>query len=76
LPNQTTLAVGQITKSDRLTVVLHQPIDAPAIVLLRWPVEASVVDPNPKAIAAVATSMVRILAEAQAKVARIRAEGL
>jgi hypothetical protein len=67
-----TLASGQITKSDRLAVVLHQPTDSPPIVLLRWPAAPSVCDPNPKAIASVAAAMVRILAEAQAA---IRAEG-
>ena len=67
-----TLAAGQITKSDRLAVVLHQSTDSPPVVLLRWPAAPSVCDPNPKAIASVAAAMVRILAEAQAA---IRAEG-
>jgi hypothetical protein len=69
----TVLAGGALTRSgDRLTVELHQPADTPAVVLLRWPAAASVVDPNPKSLAAVAASMVRILAEAQAKVAEIK----
>ena len=38
--------------------------------------EPSVCDPNPKALAAVAASMVRILAEAQANLAAIRATEL
>ena len=67
-----TLAAGQITKSDRLAVVLHQSTDSPPVVLLRWPAAPSVCDPNPNAIASVAAAMVRILAEAQAA---IRAEG-
>jgi hypothetical protein len=69
----TELASGRITKADLLTIELHQSTDTPAVVLLRWPAAASVVDPNPKALAAVAASMVRTLAEAQAKLARIRA---
>jgi hypothetical protein len=65
MSKSTILAAGQITKTDRLSVELHQPADTPAVVLLRWPVTPSVCDPNPKALAAVAAAMVRILAEAQ-----------
>lgn len=64
-----TLAAGQITKADHLTVELHQPSDTPAVVLLRWPVAPSVIGPTPKALAAVAASMVRILAAAQGQLA-------
>lgn len=68
----TQLAAGQITKSDHLTVELHQPPDTPAVVLLRWPGAPSVVDPNTKALATIAASMVRVLAEAQVRLAQIR----
>jgi hypothetical protein len=75
MPNLT-LASGRLTAAgDRLTIELHQPADNPAVVLLRWPVAASVVNPNPKALAAVAASMVRVLAEAQAKLVTLNRKG-
>ncbi len=67
------LASGPLNRSgDTLTVELHKPVGHPPAVLLRWPASASVVVPNPKALAAVAASMVRILAEAQAALAAIK----
>ncbi|HET9562551.1 MAG TPA: hypothetical protein VFP01_10625 [Propionibacteriaceae bacterium] len=73
----THLASGALNRSgDTLSVELHQPAAHPAVILLRWPVAPSVAEPNPKALAAVAASMVRILAEAQARLAKIRAEQL
>jgi hypothetical protein len=48
--------------------------DLPAFILLCWPEAPSVCDPNPKALAAVAASMVRIQAEAQARLAEIRSK--
>jgi hypothetical protein len=72
----TILADGKITKADTLRVELHQPVDHPAIILLRWPEAPSVCDPDPRAVSGVAASIVRILAEAQARLAKIRAAGL
>jgi hypothetical protein len=76
MSKSTTLAGGRITKADRLTVELtvelHQPADTPAVVLLRWPEAPSVIAPNPQALAAVAASMVRVMAEAQAQLTQIR----
>jgi hypothetical protein len=69
-----TLASGQITKSDRLTIELVKASDTPAMVLLHWPAAASVCDPNPRALAAVAAAMVRVMAEAQATLAQVRRE--
>jgi hypothetical protein len=74
MSKSTTLAAGQITKPDRLSVELHQPSDSPAVVLLRWPEASSVCEPNPRALAAVAASMVRVMAEAQARLAQIGAK--
>jgi hypothetical protein len=75
LPNHPTtpLASGQVTKVDTLTVELVKPSDHPAIILLRWPDGPSVIEPTANAVAAVAASVVRILAEAQTKLAKIRA---
>ena len=68
------LATGQLNRSgDTLSVELHQPTAHPAVILLRWPEAPSVCDPNPKALASTAASMVRILAEAQAALASIKA---
>lgn len=53
------LAAGQITRADRLTIELVKPPDMPAAVLIKWPPARSVVEPNPKALASVAVSVVR-----------------
>ena len=68
------LASGQITRGDAITVELHQPLDTPAVILIRWPPQPSVVAPNPKGLASIAGPVVRILAAAQARLAAIRAE--
>ena len=69
------LASGQVTRADRLTIELHQPTDNPPVIMINWPLAPSVTDPNPKALASIATSIVRILAEAQARLARISTKG-
>jgi hypothetical protein len=43
-------------------------------VLLRWPDHPSVTGTDPRALASVAASVVRVLAEAQARLAKIRAQ--
>jgi hypothetical protein len=65
------LAAGQITRADRLTIELVKPPDKPAAVLIKWPPARSVVEPNPKALASVAVSVVRVLGEAQAALAKM-----
>jgi hypothetical protein len=75
VPKPTTLASGQLNSSDQLEVELHRPADLPAFVLIKWPTAASVVAPTPKAIANLTTAVVRTLAEAQSKLAAIRAAG-
>jgi hypothetical protein len=71
------LASGALNRSgDTLSVELHQPADHPAVILPRRPVAPSVCDPNPKALASTAASMVRTLAEAQARLAEIRSKRL
>jgi hypothetical protein len=69
------LASGQVTRADRLTVELHQPPDAPPVILIKWPPARSVVEPSQKALASVAASVVRVLAEAQARLAKINTKG-
>jgi len=64
------LGSGQITAADTLSVELVKPPDTPAVVMIRWPQAPSVAPPTPKAIADIATALVRILAQAQARLAR------
>jgi hypothetical protein len=60
------LASGALNRSgDRLSVELHQPADSPSFVMVVWPAKPSVTQPTPKALAALAAAMVRIVAEAQ-----------
>jgi hypothetical protein len=42
MPKPTTLASGQLNKSDALSVELHRPADLPAFVLIVWPPAPSV----------------------------------
>ena len=75
MPKPTTLATGQLNKCDQLDVELHRPADLPAFMLIKWPAAPSVVAPTPKAIANLTAALVRTLAEAQSKLAAIRAAG-
>jgi hypothetical protein len=63
------LADNAITQHDRLVVELHRPLEEPAFVLLQWPAQASVLAADPRAVAAVARAVVRVLAAAQTKLA-------
>ena len=67
----THLASGALNRSgDRLRVDLHQPADSPSFVMAVWPAaKPSVTAPTPKALAALASAMVRTLAEAQTELA-------
>ena len=66
----TELASGQITKSDRIIVVLVEPEGMPSSVIIHWPDAPSVVNRNSRALAAVAAAIVRVLAAAQTKLTR------
>jgi hypothetical protein len=67
------LAGGAIAAADTLLVELHQPVDSPGSVFVRWPEAPSVCDPHPRMLANIAASVVRVLAKAQAQLAKIRA---
>jgi hypothetical protein len=56
----------------QLRVELHRPIGSPAFVLLVWPAAPTVSNANPKAIATIAAATVRIMAEAQARLATVK----
>jgi hypothetical protein len=72
MPKPTTLATGQITLSDSLTVELHEPLDMPPVILITWPPAPTVTDA--RRFAAVANAVVTILAEARAALARYQAD--
>ncbi len=66
----THLASGALTRSgDTITVELIQPDSMPAVVRIVWPAKPSVTAATPKALAALASAMVRTLAEAQTELA-------
>ena len=66
----TELASGAITRSgDQLSIELHQPETSPSFVMVVWPAKPSITQPTPKALAALASAMVRTLAEAQTELA-------
>ena len=69
------LAAGRITPSgDLIRVELVKPAGSPPAVLIAWPVAPSVTNTHPRGLAGIATSIVRVMAEAQARLAKIRSE--
>jgi hypothetical protein len=70
------LAAGRVTSSDVLRVEYVKPDTNPPRILINWPPQPSVVAADPKALAAIATSVVRIMAEGQTRLARIRSTRL
>ena len=69
----TPLASGQVTAADTLSVELVETIETPTVVLLRWPAAPSVTDPDK--FPTVAGTVVAVLAEARAALAKIKAAG-
>jgi hypothetical protein len=67
----TTLASAQITAVDQVVVDLVEANETPAVVIVRWPIKATVIHPQrfPDAAAAIA----RLFAEAHTTLARIKA---
>jgi hypothetical protein len=67
------LASGRLNRSgDQLSVELHQPVGHPPALLLRWPVQPTICQPTPRALAAMASQIVQVLAESQAALAHLR----
>ena len=67
------LASGALNRSgDVLTIELHRPLDSPSFVMVVWPAKPSITQPTPKALAALASALVRTLAEAQTELAKVR----
>jgi hypothetical protein len=67
------LAVGAVTRSDRLVVELVEQRDTPAI-LIKWPARPTVTDPAE--LTATVAAIVRVLGTAQIELAARRAAGL
>jgi hypothetical protein len=55
-----------------LRVELRRPIGSPSFVLVVWPTGPIVTYANPKALANIAAAMVRLMAEAQARLATLK----
>ena len=72
VPKPTTLATGQLNKTDQLEVELHRPADLPAFVLIRWPSAPSVASPDN--FADLVAAVFRILAEARVTLSRMRGD--
>jgi hypothetical protein len=72
MPKSTTLATGQLTRSDQLEVELHRPADLPAFILVVWPSAPSVASPDnfDNLVAAV----YRVLADARVTLSRMRGD--
>jgi hypothetical protein len=68
----TQLAAGQLTASDTVTIELVEADETPAVIIVRWPLKASVIHPHrfPDAAAIV----VRLFAEAHTALASIKAK--
>jgi len=67
------LAVGAVTKSDRLVVELVQRPDTPDAILIKWPSQPTVTDPAK--LTATVAAIVRVLGTAQIELAARRAAG-
>jgi hypothetical protein len=67
----TPLATGQITPTDSVTIVLAEPADMPAPIVIHWPTKPTVCDP--RRYPTVAAETMRLLAEASTTLAAIKA---
>jgi hypothetical protein len=69
----TILAEGQITAVDAITVDLVEADETPAVVIIRWPLKASVL--HPRRFTDAAAGIARLFAEAATRLSQIRARG-
>jgi hypothetical protein len=67
----TTLGEAQITPTDTLTVELVETHETPAVVIVRWPLKASVY--HPRRFPDTAATIARLFAEAATRLASIKA---
>jgi hypothetical protein len=68
----TTLAGGQLNKSDQLEVELHRPADLPAFILVKWPAAPSVA--SPETFDNLVAAVYRVLADARVALSRMRGD--
>ena len=68
----TELASGQITNSDALVVVLSEPDDIPAAVVIHWPQQPTIT--TPASYDQVIATVMRVLANGVIALAQIRRE--
>jgi hypothetical protein len=71
ISTRTSLASGQITATDQLTVELVRALETPEAILISWPVAPSVTDP--RRLADVVAATMAILAEARSALAAVGA---
>ena len=67
----TELASSQITPSDTLAIELVEADETPAVVIVRWPLKATVC--HPRRFPDTAATIARLFAEASTALARIKA---
>jgi hypothetical protein len=67
----TTLAEGRINLSDQLIIKLVEADETPAVILIRWPLKATVI--HPRRFPDTAAGIVRLFAEAHTVLAGIKA---
>jgi hypothetical protein len=68
----TTLASGQITAVDTLIIELVEADETPAVVIVRWPVKATVI--HPRRFPDTASIVVQLFAEAHTALAAMKAK--
>jgi hypothetical protein len=66
----TELASGQINSTEAITVILAEPDDIPASVVIHWPLKPTLVDP--RAFSVAADVAVKTLAAAVVRPAQLR----
>lgn len=71
MSNITQLASAQLTASDSVAVELVEADETPAVVIVRWPLKASVI--HPQRFPDVAATVAKLFAEASTKLAAIKA---
>ena len=72
MPNVTTLASGQLNKSDQIEVELHRPVDLPAFILIKGPSAPSVASPDN--FTDLVAAVYRVLADVRITLSRMRGE--
>jgi hypothetical protein len=69
------LAAGALTRTDELSVEMHESPKSRPFLLILWPRDATRCDCTPQAIADIGRNLVRTLATAQAELVRQQHRG-